>query len=418
MTPRRTSRLAPFAATALLSCALAVVACSRRSGDPANPNPPQGPGAGEGTTLPEGGVFRRADLLAAIADCALANAREFEGKARALRDAVVAYDTAPSETGKAAARDAWSAAIAVWQRLEVFQFGPAAMSSQPGGKELRESIYSWPLGGRCLVEQALVAERYAQPTFADDLVSTRGLLAMEYLLFYEAGDNGCSPSASINTNGTWAALGDAEVQRRKRAYAKAAAEDVVRRAGALVAAWDPSGENFRAELVNAGRGSKTYATDQMAFNAVSDAMFYVEFDVKDMKLARPAGLAKCTTATCPEALESLYAKQSLEHVKNNLRGFRQLYAGCGADFSGLGFADLLTAVGSGALADEIDRNVVEAVAYADAMPEQNLEAALASNPDSVRGLHAAVKKVTDRLKTEFISILDLEIPKRVEGDND
>ena len=81
-------------------------------------------------------------------------------------------------------------------------------------------------------------------------------------------------------------------------------------------------------------------------NAVSDAMFYLEADVKDHKLGQPAGLSNCTTTTCPEALESHWAHRSKEHVRSNLVGFRKLFVGCGEGDAGLGFEDYLIAVGS------------------------------------------------------------------------
>jgi hypothetical protein len=36
----------------------------------------------------------------------------------------------------------------------------------------------------------------------------------------------------------------------------------------------------------------------------------------------------------------------------------------------------------------------------------------------VRALYDAVKGVTDVLKTEVVTVLDLELPQKVEGDND
>ena len=38
--------------------------------------------------------------------------------------------------------------------------------------------------------------------------------------------------------------------------------------------------------------------------------------------------------------------------------------------------------------------------------------------DETTQLHAAVKRITDNLKTEFVTVLDLELPQVLEGDND
>jgi hypothetical protein len=47
-----------------------------------------------------------------------------------------------------------------------------------------------------------------------------------------------------------------------------------------------------------------------------------------------------------------------------------------------------------------------------------LEQALASDPQKVRAVYDAVKALTDPLKTEFVTVLNLELPRTSEGDND
>ena len=50
---------------------------------------------------------------------------------------------------------------------------------------------------------------------------------------------------------------------------------------------------------------------------------------------------------------------------------------------------------------------------------QRLKAVFDAAPHTqVRALYDAVKGVTDLLKTELISVLDLELPTSLEGDND
>jgi hypothetical protein len=139
-----------------------------------------------------------------------------------------------------------------------------------------------------------------------------------------------------------------------------------------------------------------------------------------MKVCAPAGilLGRCTAATCPELLESPFAKQSKEHVRSNALGLRAVVKGCGAGESGLGFDDYLIAVGSEALARDLIAALDDVLKALDAIEEPDLEPALAADLASVRALHASLKRVTDKMKTEMVGVLDLELPKRVEGDND
>ena len=44
--------------------------------------------------------------------------------------------------------------------------------------------------------------------------------------------------------------------------------------------------------------------------------------------------------------------------------------------------------------------------------------ALTENETELRAAHTAIQAVTDILKTDFLSILDLEAPDRAAGDND
>ena len=360
----------------------------------------------------------RAALLAAVAECALSTYREAHSEISALRTATKAAESDPSAAKRQAARDAWSAAMSKWQQAELMRFGPAAALGDPGGKELRDQIYSWPLTGRCLVEQQLVEKGYESADFASSLVNLRGLDAAEYLLFYEGTDNACAASATINTDGSWAALAATELQARKAAYAAVVMADVAARSAALVDAWDPAKGNFVAELSEAGKGSKTYSTDLRALNVVSDAMFYVDKELKDMKLARPLGLLECASATCPEALESRYAHRSKQHVLNNLLGFRKLFSGCGPDGEGRGVDDLLVELGAEDLAQRMTQALSGAIEAVHAIEEDDLAQALAADYASVQALHGAIKVLTDMQKTELVTVLTLDLPPLVQGDND
>ncbi|MBI2393673.1 MAG: imelysin family protein [Deltaproteobacteria bacterium] len=376
------------------------------------------------STRPNASVDRT-KYLQAFGECTHATVRSFQGAAGELAAATAKLDAEPSDATRAAARAAWEKAIDLWQQAEMMTIGPAAPTGVPGGRALRDPIYAWPLVNRCFIEQNLVAKGWEDPAFSTNaLISVRGLAAVEYLSYYEATDNVCPSTATINATGTWAAITADDLGKRKRAYAKVAADDVSKQSTALLDAWDPAKGNFTAMLATAGKGSALYARQELALNAVTDALFYLDTETKDLKLAKPLGLpagdggVECTTGTCPERLESLWAKRSKAHLRNNLVGFRKLFTGCAADFSGVGFDDLLQELGAGELGKRMDADVVAAIAAVDAVPFATLDEALAKDSASVRRVYDAIKKITDALKTEFVGVLGLDLPKRVEGDND
>lgn len=390
--------------------ALVLVACKSDGGR----------AAGSSSGGVDAGGFDKAALLRAWGQCALDGYTDFRGASLELDAAARRAESEGTPATREAARDAWKKAIDAWQRAELFQFGPVGPASTPGGADLREPIYSWPLVNRCLIEQQLVDKSYDKPEFVTGLVNARGLAAAEYVLFYDGTDNACAAAATLNASGAWNTLGAPEIGRRKLGYARAVAADTALRAQVIVAAWEPAQGNFLGEMANAGQ-SKTFTTQQMAFNAVSASFFYIDDFMKNLKVGSPAGITVgCTTPPCIASVESPWAKRSREHLKNNLIGFDRLLRGCGADGQGLGWDDLLGALGpqADALAKKLSAGVSESRAALAALTEPSFEEDLQKNPAGVKRLYEALRTIVVLLKTEFVSILDLELPKRVEGDND
>jgi predicted lipoprotein len=362
--------------------------------------------------------FSKAALLRQIADCAIAQYTDFGGHARRFDEAAKAHLAAATEATEADLRSAWLAANASWQVAEVFRFGPAARSADtdPGAQELRDQIYAWRFGGRCPVETALANQAYASPMFGTSLINHRGLGAAEYLLFYPGTDNECPDYSAINAMGTWAALGATEVIARKRAYAAAIAADVLAHTEKLIAAWDPAGGNFRKQLTEPASG--VYKNEQAALNAVLFGMFYIEKEVKDYKLGIPLGVnAECVSGLCPEAIESRYANVSTANIQRNFLGFRRIFQGCGPQNRGLGFDDWLEAIGASELRERMLNALDGAQAALDAL-DPPLEVSLTAHTDRVLNVYVALKTLTDLLKSDFVTVLDLELPVGAGTDND
>lgn len=405
----RSTRLLAFAVVTL-----SVIAGScKRGGD-------DGGSSSSGTA--SGGVdaggFDKAALLRSFGECALSGYREFQTAAVELDASARRSEAEGTPAARDAARESWRKTIDAWERMEVFTFGPAAMTGTPGGQDLRDPIYAWPLVNRCLIEQQLVDLTYTKPELATALVNTRGLGAAEYLIFYEPADNACAPTASLNTSGSWNALGAAEITKRRAAYARAIATDTVARGQKLVDSWDPAKGNFLGEIAGAGT-AKTYASQQMAFNAVSDALFYADLELKNEKVGIPAGLVPgCTTPPCVANVESPYAKRSKDHMRNNLVGVERLLKGCGTGASGLGFDDLLSAVGAETIAKKLDAQLADVRKAIDALKEPTFEEDLVKNAPGVKALFDALRAFSATLKAEFVTVLDLELPKPAASDND
>lgn len=313
-------------------------------------------------------------------------------------------------------RAAFSNSMDVWQRAESMIVGPAGMAGQAaGGKDFRDQIYSWPLSNACAVDQETVAKNYeTAELLRSQPVNRRGLDALEYLLFVDNAENQCDPNLSINRMGDWAALSEAEIAERRIDYARQLGGLLVEDIRALRAEWAAGEDTFRAEFVDPASGD-TYDSTRASLNALSDALFYLEKEVKDMKLAPPAGISDCLDEVCPDKRESLWADRSLANIRKNIEGFLVIYRGDGEDAPG--FDDLLASVDQAELDQSIQSKLEEALALIDSI-DGSMAATLASNPDKITNLHGLLKEFALLLKTEFVTVLDLDLPKRAEGDND
>jgi len=393
---------------AVLACLVAAIAA------PGCRKPRSSNGNAVQTPAPE---FDRQALLTAFGTCAMTTYTTFHAANIELRDATAKYSAERTEANTAAVRTAWNKAIDAWQQAELMQFGPAAESTAKGGRGMRAEIYFAP-PARCAIDQVTAAKSWEEPGFMSGaLPNMRGLSALEYLLFDESVEHGCSTPIA-----NWGDIA-AELKQRKATFAKLIADDLPPRSAALIDAWDPAKGNFLAAFATAGKGSTVYPTALDALNAVSDALFYLDTETKDDKLGDALDIncdagTCCTAPPCLDRLESRYAKRSKEHIRNNLIGFRKLFTGCEADFKGLGFDDLLVAIKASNLAEEMDADLVAAIAVVDAYPYATLDEGLAKDPAAVRKIYDAIKQITDALKTEFISVLALKIPATGAGDAD
>ena len=344
---------------------------------------------------------------------------EFVTAVDELASATNQWSTSMSEEDRTAAQLAWTNAIAVWQRAEVFQVGPAAASgeSNDSGQDLRDLIYSWPLVNGCRIDQETLEGAYAdQAAFKDENVNVQGLDTLERLLFNTSPDNDCSVKSSINKNGDWDALTADEVNQKRAEYAAALSEILQDRATELETAWD----TFSAHLVAPGGENPHFPTTQDALNAVSDSLFYFDKITKDAKLGIPLGLSNCEEELCPNAVESQYAAASTLHLRENLVGMKMvLFGGSEAVEAGqYGWVDLLASLGGSDLANDMLDGLDAALLALDALEGTTLKDGLSTHFEEVSTVYNRIQDVTTIMKGPFLSTLNLQIPASAATDND
>lgn len=354
------------------------------------------------------------DALAQVGPGVVLPALEgFAVEADALEAALEALVDAPEDAGaKATAQAAWASAFLVWQEVELLQLGPAASSlTAAGGEDRRDELYSWPTVNPCRVDQETVEGEWGTADwYAENLVNVYGLDAIEYLLWAPEG-NDCPGQVPINAEGSWDALGPSGVAQRRADYALALAQHVTDQADALITAWSPDGGDFSGAMTR--EDGAPYGSALEALNAVYDALFYLETETKDRKLAVPLGLKPCGSEDCTATIEAPHSGLGGPAIAANLRGFRALFTGNDGD----GMDDLLVELGEQELVDQVLADTDAAIALADGLTVP-LDEAVVDRPEEVEALHAAVKRVGDALKGDIATILTLTVPAEAAGDND
>ena len=309
------------------------------------------------------------------------------------------------------AKASWRDTMLVWQQAEMMQVEPLIEND---GK-LRNDIYSWPDVFTCGVDQDTLyfmdGEFNGQPYDIESRRANRkGLYALEYLLFNESTGHSCQV---VEPDG-WSDLTPEQVVEARCEYATEVARALTDNAQQLENGW----ATFSSELMAAGQEGSQFASIHDAVNHLSDAMFYLDSISKDAKLATPLGLVAntCGSQACPEDVESKFANHSVENLIQNLQGFNQFFTG-GDEEQSVGFVDYLNFVGDTETAETMSAAINTAIAQLQAY-QSTLADTLANNEADVEQTHANVKAVTDKLKTDFIQSLALELPQTSAGDND
>ncbi|MBL4797131.1 MAG: hypothetical protein JKY50_06945 [Oleispira sp.] len=324
-----------------------------------------------------------------------------------------------------AAQTQWAAAMAVWQRLEVMQFGQIAQQ--------RDDFYSWPLNDECKVDVDVVLGQAGDYDISARTSPRRGLDALEYLLFDSANDSangklyvrcqtvGAGKITDVPGLLEWDDLALVEQKAQRCKQSSNITSHLIIRA-----------ETLKQSLV-AGVFDDSVDTYQDAADSISDALFYVDKLSKDVKSnkALPASVSGSFNSA---HLESQYAKVSLSNIHNNLLGAKLLMTANGS----VGFYDFLVAAGQEGLANTMVSNLNLAIA---ASSEIEITESLSHVVDGAtldqRGLcinavvgetsllgkvcalgSPIIQAFTTDLKGQFVLTLGFTTPSDAEGDND
>jgi hypothetical protein len=137
--------------------------------------------------------------------------------------------------------------------------------------------------------------------------------------------------------------------------------------------------------------------------------------LKDVKIGDVAGItAGCQADRCPESAELRLAGRSREAVIANLQMARRVFAGAEG---GTGFVHLLRELGAAELADRLLAAADAAIAEVEKLNEP-FDVLAARDPALLRPAYDAVKGLTDLMKSQLATVLNLSVPQEGAADND
>lgn len=374
-------------------------------------------------------AFTFDELLLNITDnIILPNYNSAAKKSSLLTSAVSNYCSAINTGNEgiflSAAQIAWQNLMADIQTTELHVLGPITFDNAL----LRSRIYSFYAGAlnTCGTDQGVVRAR----TTTDFDINTRAITqkgagAIEYILFNS--DLNFSNNCNIPEADTWNNFSSTERKTARCEYAAIVAENIQQSIDAVVSAWHIDEGNYRSIFLNPDNVASSVS-------ALSDALFFLDIDLKDNKLGIPMGINNnCNNIACPEQVESPYSQHSLTHIDNNLESFLQIFNGA----NGLGFDDLIIHSGFTDITIKFQDNINNAIAqtrsinsslFAQATALDNNEKAAdcinaANNPEnssnqSACTLFGLVKRINDDLKSDFVTIVNVDLPDRAQSDND
>lgn len=341
---------------------------------------------------------------------------------------IASYCESIASTEESAARESagsqWENLMDAVQATEMHLFGPALDNNSSLTYRLNSSAAGEL--SLCGVDQALVqASEDSSFSISSKTVVQRGIGAVEYLLFSEDLNHHC-PS-QITETADWDGRPDNEKKRLRCDYAITIAQDIADAAETLHDAWSSTSGDYRSRFVDPANVSDS-------LTALSDALFYLDLDVKDRKLGVPIGINDgCPGISCPDAVESPYREYSLAGIRANLVAFGTLMTGA----DGPGFDDLIDAAGMPELNRRFTDHTATAVAVIDNSNDSLVTQAAAldtsaqetecinafANPDVVGEFPACnllghIKALTDDLKVGFVAAINVDLPDRAQTDND
>ena len=228
----------------------------------------------------------------------LATYTDLDNRAGDLLIAVKALEGDTTQANLGQAQAAWKATRKPWEQSEAFLFGPVDTQG------LDPALDSWPVN-RVDLDGVLASNQTLTEASIDALEDTlKGFHTIEYLLFRDGDQRKAT-----------------DITPRELEYLVATTANLTAKTAQLRNAWEASGENFAAEVANAGTSSTIYKSQKDAMQEMVNSMIVIADEVANGKLSDPFNERDTTL------VESQFSFNSINDFQDNIRGIQNVYIG-------------------------------------------------------------------------------------------
>lgn len=296
-------------------------------------------------------------------------------KADELESATQALENDPTDINLIKAKTAWVGTRAPWEQSEGFLFGPV---DQEG---IDPALDSWPVNVTDL-NNVLASNSELTVDFLTQQEGTlKGFHTVEFLLWGENGNKQVS-----------------EFTEREFEYLAAASGALARDARQLYNAWQPSGGNFIANVVNAGTTSQVYVSQKSAIEEITNALIIIADEVANGKINDPFTQKDLTLE------ESQFSNNSKADFANNMRSIKNVYTGkYGASGDGAGVNTIISEKNP-SLDSEVVDQINKAIQAIEGIPG-TFSTAIFDHQDDVSDAQEAVRELQQLLEEEVLPLI-------------
>lgn len=311
----------------------------------------------------------------------------FLEEARRLEAAAGRLAADPTRAALTETRERWVEAQLAWKGVELYQFEGLLLVHNAIEKRPPRAAFI----EEAVADLAAGEADGSDPAFAESLGSTtKGLAAIEYLVFPEGGE-GATPGASV-----LASLEDPA----RRTFLHALSRDLVRRAEELVGFWSSEGDGYGDTFrTNDSEGADTSGSISLLANNL------IELCETTLQLRLGAPLGRTTDGTPrPDEVESPRSGRSLEMALARVEAMERVFHA--------GLDDYLDHLDGGTGEDRLSRRVgrrIRSVKRALRATPGPLRVAVVEEPEAVGAAYEEMRELLVLLKVDMAGQLGITV---------